>query len=185
MRLFVGIELNEEARAALSAARASWEKMVKARFCDADLYHLTLVFIGNVEEERLPALKKTLSRVKWSPFSLKTGAADRFEKGVLFAGVQTPNDGLSALQKAVAEALREDGWPFENRPYRPHITLARQAKGFGEPPQIAPVRVPVKRFALFESARVEGRLCYTPIARWEADSGSSIGGQIESKEVRG
>lgn len=168
MRLFVGIEMNEEARAVLSAARAFWEKSVQAKFCDADLYHLTLVFLGNVEPERLPALKKTLSSVRFKPFRIATGAPDRFEKGVLFAGVQMPNEPLFALQAAVAQALREDGWAFEDRPYRPHITMARQAKGFGDPPAIPPVSVPVRRFALFESARVDGRLCYTPISGWEA-----------------
>ena len=168
MRLFVGIELNEEARAVLTAARAFWEKSAKARFCDADLYHLTLVFIGNVEEDRLPALKKTLSRVKWNPFSFTTGAPDSFAKEILFAGVKMPCEGLSALQNAVSQALKEDGWAFEDGPYRPHITMARRAKEIGTPPDIAPVRVPVKRFALFESARVDGRLCYTPIAGWEA-----------------
>ena len=185
MRLFVGIELNDEARAVLSAARAFWEKSAKARFSDEALYHLTLVFIGNVDEERLPALKRTLSRVKWSPFSFTTGAPDTFSKGILFAGVQEPCEGLFALQNAVTEALREDGWAFEDRPYRPHITLARQAKQTGIPPQIAPARVPVKRFALFESARVDGKLCYTPIARWEANSGPSTGRAITGKEARG
>jgi len=168
VRLFVGIELNDEARAVLSAARAFWEKSVSARFYDAELYHLTLVFIGNVEPQRLPELKQTLSKVRFRPFSFRTGAPDRFEKGILFAGVQTPNEPLFRLQRAIVKALREDGWPFENREYCPHITLARQAKTFGTAPQIPPVTVPVKRFALFESARIDGRLCYTPIERWEA-----------------
>lgn len=170
MRLFVGIELHDEARAALSAARAFWETTAKARFCDADLYHLTLVFIGNLEPEQLPALKNTLARVRWKPFSFSTGAADSFPKGILFAGVQTPNEALFSLQSEICKALKQDGWAFEDRPYHPHITLARQTKQLGTPPQIPPVRVPVQSFALFESARVDGRLCYTPIARWEANA---------------
>lgn len=160
--------MHEEARAALSAARAFWEKSVQAKFCDADLYHLTLVFIGNVEPERVSALKKTLEKVRWDPFAFRIGEPGSFEKGILFAGVEEPCLGLYALQGAIAQALREDGWTFEDRPYRPHITMARQAKGFGAPPEMEPVRVPVEKFALFESARVDGRLCYTPIARWEA-----------------
>ncbi|MDO4739213.1 MAG: RNA 2',3'-cyclic phosphodiesterase [Eubacteriales bacterium] len=168
MRLFVGIEINDEARAALSTARASWERSAKAKFCDADLYHLTLAFIGNVEPERLGDLKRTLGKVRFRPFSIKTGQADRFEKGILFAGVQEPNEGLSALQSAVAQELREDGWAMEDRPYHPHITMAWQAEEFGTPPKIEPVTMPVRRFALFESAQVDGRFCYTPIAHWEA-----------------
>ncbi len=172
MRLFIGLELNDEARAALAAARASWEPTVRARFYEPDRYHLTLAFLGEVDPERVPLLENTMRRAVWTPFAMEAGEPGSFPGGALFYGVKRPAPGLFAAREAVAEALRADGWSFDDKPFRPHITVARQAKGFGEPPACAPWRQEVRHITLFESARGQvpggSRLFYTPIFRAEA-----------------
>ncbi len=173
MRLFVGLELCDEARGALAVASSIWQKSARARFYEPDRYHLTLAFLGEVLPERVPLLENTLRRIRWSPFVIEGGEAGSFPAGALFYGVKTPCPGLFAAQNAVAESLRADGWSFDEKPFRPHITVARQAKSVGDPPPLAPWRQEVRHVTLFESARHEtdggSRLFYTSIFRTEAN----------------
>ncbi len=167
IRLFVGLALTDAARDSAACIAQPLRERVSAAFYDPELYHITLAFLGMVPRERLGVLQNTLSSVRFAPFSVKIGGVSTFEKGILYARV-APNEPLYALQKQICDVLRKDGWQFDDRPYVPHITLARKFRA--ELPQICTqyTDMPVSGFSLFESARVDGILRYTPIMRWEA-----------------
>lgn len=168
MRLFVGLELDEPMRAALARLSAQLQADTPGSFHGPEMYHLTLAFLGEIAPERLPALKQTLSRVRFAPFSFAGEGLGRFEKGVLYCSVRTPNAPLFRLQADLCARLRGDGWPWPHQPYVPHITLARKVKEIARWPAVPEMHTQVGAFALFESARRDGKLCYTPIARWAA-----------------
>jgi 2'-5' RNA ligase len=89
---------------------------------------LTLFFIG--ETERVSAVKEALATVDSPSFRLTLNGVGRFPKDgrqpprVLWAGVQA-HPGLMAVQKHVTAALTGIGFVAEDRPYTPHVTLAR------------------------------------------------------------
>lgn len=167
MRLFFGLQLPAHWRQALANQASALKKAgVKGTFTRPENYHLTLVFLG--ETGQVEAAKRALRQVKGAPFPLRSAAPGCFSKkggDIWWLGVE-PSPALIALQRSLEERLRAAGFSLEERPYRPHITLARRVKaptellhGADVPPQEALIR----QVTLFSSERVDGVLRYLPL----------------------
>lgn len=98
--------------------------------------HLSLKFLGEVEETREPDLRTALQRVAGSgheprPLTLQIAGfgvfPDYHRPHVLWVGV-TPEPGLELLQHGVEQAFAPLGFPTEARTFRPHVTVARAAR---------------------------------------------------------
>ena len=98
--------------------------------------HLSLKFLGDVEETREPELRTALTRAAGSgaaarPLTVQiTGFGafpDYHRPHVLWAGV-TPEPGLELLQHGVEQAFEPLGFPTEARAFRPHVTVARASR---------------------------------------------------------
>ena len=124
-RLFVGIELPESLKQLLAEVR---EDYPGARWHEPEHYHLTLNFIGGVSAEHALRIAAALEGVSSSPFSLAVQGVGYFgtslRPSVLWTGI-APSVPLHQLQKAVEQRLLPLGVMVEERPYTPHITLAR------------------------------------------------------------
>lgn len=101
-----------------------------------DNIHLSLKFLGEVEETREPELRTALKRAAGTgteprPLTLQVAGfgvfPDYHRPHVLWAGV-TPEPGLELLQHGVEQAFAPLGFPTEARTFRPHVTLARSAR---------------------------------------------------------
>jgi len=130
MRLFVAIELEEGFRKKLVAMQEALRGVVpRVSFTRPENLHLTLKFIGEVEEQRLPELCDALSAVpKVGKFQLTLAGLDLLpERGPIriIAAAVDGGEKLLEVQKAVEEACATQNISRENRRYRPHITLAR------------------------------------------------------------
>jgi RNA 2',3'-cyclic 3'-phosphodiesterase len=125
MRLFVAIDFPDDVKDRVSALKA---EIPTARWVSRDQMHLTLFFIG--ETERLQAVKDGLAGVKAAPFDLTLSGVGRFPPGdrkpprVIWVGIN-PQPALNHLQANVTTALTAIGFQPEDRPYSPHLTLAR------------------------------------------------------------
>jgi 2'-5' RNA ligase len=102
------------------------------RWADPDEWHLTLVFLGEVDGALLPALGDALGREARGhrPFHITAegwGAfpGDLRRASVLWAGLGGDTASLHALADGLRAAAAEVGVPVENRPYVPHVTVAR------------------------------------------------------------
>ena len=129
-RLFVGIELDETWTTLLAdtAERLRLTLGNGVRWVRPDLSHVTVVFLGNQPEERVPDIGEALDAAAASlePFALRLGQLRRLgghEQGALVAAVGDPSGRLQRLRAAVDGALREHGVRFDARPLVPHITL--------------------------------------------------------------
>ena len=98
--------------------------------------HLSLKFLGDVDESREPELRAALksaagSRAEPRSITLQiTGFGvfpDYHRPHVLWAGV-TPEPGLELLQHGVEQSFAPLGFPTEARAFRPHVTLGRTAR---------------------------------------------------------
>lgn len=93
--------------------------------------HLTLKFLGNVDEARLPELASALGLAVAGSgsFSLQTGAPGAFPSPrsprVVWVGLEGDLPALQRLFRSVEEALAALGFPREGRPFAPHLTLGR------------------------------------------------------------
>lgn len=105
-------------------------------------YHITLKFLGPCAPQQLTEVRRALpAAVRGAaPFTLQLGGVGCFGRSdaprILWAGVRGDLDVLRRLQAAAEAAVSPLGFPPEDRPYSPHVTLARQYQGapvpFGE-----------------------------------------------------
>ncbi|MDG4790337.1 RNA 2',3'-cyclic phosphodiesterase [Micromonospora sp. WMMD1102] len=138
MRLFVAVYPPPEAvhdivaqvhRLRIGAAARSG---VNVRLTAPSTLHVTVAFLGEVPDERLPVVEEALSRVETSGGlrapRLRFGGGGRFGRGrftVLWVGLRGEVDVLRRLGATVRRELRRARIPFDVRPLRPHLTLAR------------------------------------------------------------
>lgn len=164
-RLFLGLELSDEARNALTDVRQRLEECgVQGKLYAAPLYHLTLCFLGNTPRSKIPLISSLMDSLDAEPFSLTLHGTGSFKGSILWAGVQ-PSQSLMDYQASLAEALRNAGFPLEEGEYRPHITLGRQVKFPVPSVHVPEVSFQVRHATLFESTRIDNVLTYVPLYR--------------------
>lgn len=131
-RTFLAIELHDDVRAVLARETARLARaMPMIRWGDPDSIHLTLAFLGELDDAQLTAATEAAREIapRFAPFSLALGRLGAFgpphAPRVVWVGVAGQVPGLLALQDALAGALEVRGFPREARPFAPHLTLAR------------------------------------------------------------
>jgi 2'-5' RNA ligase len=182
MRLFIALTPPEEVIDALRTTTATLRQLApeqdaQLRWTRPQQWHLTLVFLGEVADEVVGELTRRLTRAaaRHPPLSLSLGGGGRFSNRVLWTGVRGDRDGLRKLAASAAAAARRCQLPVEDRPYWPHLTLAR-ATG------VLDLRPLVQRLATWQSppwvagelhlvrsrlgAAPDGSALHEPIARW-------------------
>lgn len=146
MRLFIGMSLDSESAAALSRLREKFEpgSGPDLRWSAPQGWHVTLQFLGSVTGERAVCAVEQLNKIDAAPVPLCIEGLGFFDRaGVFWAGVAlTPE--LLALQQCVTAAMRNCGFSSEDRPYSPHITLAR-AKGRSGAKALAPLKAALEK----------------------------------------
>lgn len=124
-RLFTGLEIPRDVAFALSMKRGG---LKGARWIEAESYHITLRYIGDVETGVADDIMSELARFALSaPFSLELTHLGVFGGNAprsLYAGV-VPNDALVQLQSSQERILQRLGLVPEGRKFVPHVTLAR------------------------------------------------------------
>lgn len=124
-RLFVAVDLPDRVQAALAEI---CHGLPEAKWVVPAQLHLTLRFIGAADEALFKAIKGELAGVTAAAFSLKLRGVGCFPPHraphVLWVGLGS-NTPLLQLQQQVEQALARAGIPAEQRPFSPHITIAR------------------------------------------------------------
>jgi len=142
MRVFVGIKLDREAVEKIIATLKPFRKIATPiKWTKPENIHLTLKFIGDLEPAAYKQLEQVLSNGDYqlSPFTVRISGIGKFGRGpeltILWAGI-TPSPKLESLYRDIENRLASIGIPRENRPFKPHITLARNKKNFDTKPYI-------------------------------------------------
>lgn len=149
-RLFLTLWPSPDVQAALIDHQRAWRWKPGAALVRPEKLHLTLNFIGSVPRQRLAQLIAEL-KVPFTPFELDFGQPSLWHPGLAVLEPHTSPAGLLQLHKALSQALLRLELPTEIRPFRPHITLARRARG-AEPPTGQPaLHWPVQGYALVQS----------------------------------
>ncbi len=173
MRLFIAVEFSPANRELLRRqALALKETLNGGRPPSPDHYHLTLVFLGESQNPQAAAEAMKQAAARCRAFTLKTGAYGRFRRAggdVCWLGIE-PNQELMILQRLLLSRLCRLGFAPEERPFRPHITLLRQApvpadfhwQDFAQ--NWPSLTQPTTDIVLMQSSRLNGQLQYIPLA---------------------
>lgn len=136
MRLFIGVWLSEAARGEV----VQYINMVKGqisgfKWSAPEQLHFTLKYLGETPEKALNPLTEALQRVTSDliPFELHLGQLGFFpEKGtprILWLGLAKGQHELESLAGMVEVACIQSGFQAADRPFKPHLTIARAKEG--------------------------------------------------------
>ena len=178
MRLFVGLAIDEAVKETLE--RLTLRLRTKddgLRWSTPDQWHVTLVFLGEVDDEARARLVRELAEVRQPELMLRMERLGVFERaGILHAEVEVSPE-LLRLYEAVAGAVKRVGLEVEERPYRAHITLARSRNRDGRKTmerlrrsaeqQRLSARWEAREFLLYESQLSPGGSRYVVRERFE------------------
>lgn len=181
-RMFCAFELPESLRAqidqhgqrvreAVSEAAASWSR--------PENIHLTVKFLGNVDPQRVPVISAAAARVvkEFSPIQIEVGKTGVFPRPsrpqVLWVGINDQSGALANLHKQLQNEFAREGFPKEERAFRPHLTIARIRKPHNSDRlaeahlgmEFSSVTIELSELILFRSELSSKGSKYTPISR--------------------
>lgn len=132
MRLFLAIPLAGEATAQIFALAARLRRRDDGfRWTSPGSWHITLQFLGETAPAQSSCLAAALDAVRAAPVPIQFERLACFERSGVFVLEIHPAPELLALQQLVVAGTRRCGFLPENRPYHPHITLARARSAAG------------------------------------------------------
>ncbi len=172
MRLFIAIECPDPVKRHVGdVSRAVHGCARSGTFARIDNLHVTLVFLGEVDEGRLPAITKVMNRVNVPVFDIEIGTLGRFKgnPGDIHWLEIKSGQALFRLVNQLRNQLVKTGFDIDRRPFKPHLTLGRRIviadqKTYDDLANtIRPVSFQATHIVLMESTRVDGRLTYLPL----------------------
>ena len=132
MRLFVALEVPEPVRREVARRTAGLrDRLPRARWVDPENIHLTLLFLGQTSDDMVPALSAKLREAfaRHAPMTVRLSGGGTFPPKrparVAWIGMEAPEELAAVQADAVAAAVETVGFEPEERPFRPHVTLAR------------------------------------------------------------
>lgn len=123
-RLFSGVEIPPEQAQRLQGLRGG---LPGSRWTLPDTYHITLRFLGDVDDVTAQEFASNLTAIRAKCFDLHLDGLGSFGSArprALWAGL-AESEPLAALQRAHEQAAQKAGLPPEQRKFHPHVTLAR------------------------------------------------------------
>jgi len=177
MRLFIALDIPAEVCAGLTKYMERARALAtEARWARVEGLHVTLKFIGHVDDSVVEKIKAILASITAAPFEVKFTGVGFFPNPnaarVFWAGVDGA-DHLPRLASSIDSALEKLGFPRETKPYHPHLTLARTSSRplrelrqllDGPPPQFGTMTA--REFFLYQSQPQKGGPKYTRLERF-------------------
>ncbi|MCH7805794.1 MAG: RNA 2',3'-cyclic phosphodiesterase [Proteobacteria bacterium] len=125
IRLFTAIRIPQAQKECLLATMGG---LPQVRWQREDQLHLTLRFIGDVDEEKTEEIRLILPTLEFQPLSVRLKEVGIFgparKPRMVWVGLENPEP-VKALQEKITNTLRRVGVEPEDRKFKPHVTLAR------------------------------------------------------------
>jgi 2'-5' RNA ligase len=168
--MFFALWPEDSGRRALAAWQPALGELCGGTPMRADTLHCTLVFLGEVAERRMESLQLAARETTARNIDLRLTAAHYWgHNHIVYAAPEATPPPLAELVRELEHNLRRHHFPFEERAYKPHVTLLRHARWTDQPlPPMPAVDWPATGFALIQSLREQGRARYEVLARFAA-----------------
>ena len=134
VRLFIGLKLPGTYRQSITPLLTGLHSLTDAsmNWSKPDTWHLTLKFLGDTDEARIPAIRDALSDIEFPAFTMQAGGAGAFpnerQPRVIWLGLEQGAEACTKLVAAFEDGLDGFGVAREQKRFRPHLTLGRVRK---------------------------------------------------------
>ena len=175
-RLFTALDLPGDVRLDIAD---TYYAMLGARWVAVDNLHITLRFIGVVNEGDVADIAHALEMVEHAPFTVSLKGVGYFpprkKPNLLWVGI-TPNESLQRLRARVDRAITNAGFGHEERKFHPHITVARLSdespltrigQFLSSNSLFKSAGIAVTQFHLYTSTPTAEGTCYQKIASYD------------------
>jgi 2'-5' RNA ligase len=137
MRIFIALDIDDAIRDRIARFIDGVQGFApEARWVKPESLHVTLKFIGEQPEPAIESIKQALSTIRAKMAEIQFHGYGFFPTAksarVFWIGLEAGQE-LSALAAAIDERMASLEIPKEERPFSPHLTLARAAGGSGSP----------------------------------------------------
>jgi RNA 2',3'-cyclic 3'-phosphodiesterase len=129
VRAFICIELPDDVRRSLGALKSELD-VGNARFVSDANMHITLLFLGDINQPKLEQVKDVLDRFNHPKFlaSIKgIGAFDSGDHGVIFARMDDGAKELAGIHRSLHDGIKRLDIGMDKREYTAHVTIARSS----------------------------------------------------------
>lgn len=127
IRTFIAVNLTPAIREKIGEAEKDFE-MKGIKLVEPGLVHITVKFLGPIEESRVDEIEAALKKITVKPFEAKIGSIGGFPRPtsprVIWIGASSPQDYFSELNKQVEDLLEGIGFAREGR-FNAHVTIGR------------------------------------------------------------
>jgi 2'-5' RNA ligase len=163
-KLFFALWPDNRQRDRLRDVINSVAREVEGKAVDRRNWHVTLAFVGDLPDTRIPELLSRAAEIQVEPFRL---SFDRLEfwprpKLACLTAATVPTE-LQALVASLDSLLLDFGVSPEERTYRPHITVSRSARSFVTERLAQRTSTDWSGFELIESIADPRNICYMPV----------------------
>ena len=169
MRTFIALELPDSFRFEVEGLARQLSGIVRGRFAKPEAYHVTLAFLGDASRRDVQLAEDALEAAcaHATPVPLGSdglGAFGKARDATLWLGLR-PADSLASLAEKVRAELAARQVAFDEKPFKPHITLARRASipGGALPALVFPAPAEAVAVTLFKSELSPDGAVYTPL----------------------
>lgn len=167
-RLFFALWPDEAVSAALAGHRDTIAAACQGRATLSDTLHMTLVFAGQVDDERVPLLRECGGRVRSSQFAMFVDRRSGFSRAkVAWLGCSSPPTALDILQSALQQQVENAGFVLDNRPFCPQITMARHGRCTPADGVVPSIEWEVQSFVLVHSRAGPRGPDYRVLQEWK------------------
>lgn len=170
MRLFIALNFPDDVKAQIKEIIDIVRlNSVQGRFVSEEHIHLTLEFLGEINEDRVYMIKELMDSLEFENFALevtKPGYFKSREGKTYWLGLEK-NDALFSLRQSLHHGLSDKGFKLEDREYKPHITIGRKVvlKDGSRDEEIkksmSKILIDINKVDLMKSEFIDGKLVYS------------------------
>jgi RNA 2',3'-cyclic 3'-phosphodiesterase len=167
MRLFFASFPDSDSCRSVSAAVQALKLPAASSYLPPEKYHMTLIFLGEVPDSKVQAVREVGDAQRIACFPLQFDGWEYWKgaRAVVASASDLPEP-LRTLRANVAAALTQRGVAFDDKPLRPHMTVARKLTQAPVLPQLSEFSWTVRAFSLVSSVTAPTGSVYTVVDTW-------------------
>jgi 2'-5' RNA ligase len=183
IRSFLAFELPTDIKKIVAQVSKEIRQLtLNVRWVDVENIHLTIVFMGNINEQEIPHMSQAIEKVclRYPPFHVSLKSLGAFPNTrrprVIWLGLQGDTEKMSFFKKALQKHLKPFGIKEEKRSFKPHLTLGRFKNPgpvdslldnfIGTYKDLSGPECPLNELILFKSDLKPGGAEYTKLKTW-------------------